>query len=525
MASSLNTVLPNSLGNGIVPVHNLAALGALVGGLFVFWRVALVIYRLYFHPLSKYPGPKLYAATNWPFQWGTNMSGSFTRESADLHRKYGPIVRVAPNHLAVDGSIGWPQIYQHRPGKPEWSKKTGWYFENDHLALIGAPHDNHKRLRRQLNHAFSTESMYEQEPIVQKYIGMLLNHFSDKAAKGEAFDVVPWFNFTTFDIIGDLTFADSFHNLDGGAYSPWVLEVFKAILGSGFNRMAKQYPHLRPIARLLPGSLAESVAQEKENSRLTCEKAMARKEQGESPEGRRDFMTYMLRKTRDGKPGFDDTDIIVNSPTLVTAGSETTATTLAGITYHLGLEKYRHVYEALTSEVRSAFKSEAEIDMKSTARLPYLLGVIEETLRLYPPAAQMPPRVSPGAELAGKHIPKGTLITIFQYGTLRNPDNFHDPDTMRPERWLPPTHELYDPVFANDNKASFHPFSFGTRDCLGKNLAYSELRVAVARFLFRFDYELEPGQEGWFDKSRVIIVWEKSPLLIKLTERELPPVQ
>lgn len=69
------------------------------------------------------------------------------------------------------------------------------------------------------------------------------------------------------------------------------------------------------------------------------------------------------------------------------------------------------------------------------------------------------------------------------------------------------------------------PFSFGIRDCLGKNLAYSELRVAIARLLFRFDYELAPGQEDWMDKSRVLVVWEKGPLKVKLTERDLLPVE
>lgn len=68
------------------------------------------------------------------------------------------------------------------------------------------------------------------------------------------------------------------------------------------------------------------------------------------------------------------------------------------------------------------------------------------------------------------------------------------------------------------------PFSFGVRDCLGKNLAYSELRVAISRLLFRFDFELAPGQEDWMDKSKVLIVWEKGPLKVKLTERKLVPV-
>lgn len=382
--------------------------------LLVVWRLAIVVYRLFLHPLAKYPGPKLYAATNLPFTWGINVSGTFTRESNDLHKKYGPIVRVAPDHLAVDGSIGWPQIFQHRPGKVEWPKKRGFYFPGDEMSLIGGNHDNHKRLRRQLNHAFSNESMYEQEPIVQKYIDLLLTRFGEKAAKGETFDIVPWFNFTTFDIIGDLTFADSFHSLDDGEYHPWVLGIFKAILGGGLNRVTQQYPFMRPFFKLF-GSSATNLKKERENRTLASEKAMARKAQGESPGGRRDFMTYMLRKTRDGQPGFDDLDIITNSPTLVTAGSETTATTLAGLTFHLGLPKYRHVYNTLVSEIRGAFSSESEIDMKSTARLPYLMATIEETLRMYPPAAQTPPRISPGAELEGEHIPKGVSRIVPPY--------------------------------------------------------------------------------------------------------------
>lgn len=334
------------------------------------------------------------------------MAGTFVRESRDLHEKYGPIVRIAPDHLAVDGSIGWPQIFQHRPGKAEWPKQPGFYFPGDTQSLIGGDHENHKRLRRQLNHAFSTDSMYEQEPVVQKYIDLFLSQFSTKAAAGEVFDIVPWFNFLTFDIIGDLTFADSFHSLDGGEYHPWVLGIFKAILGGGLLRITDHYPLLRPLFKHF-GTSAKNLQSEVDNRRLANEKAMARKALGESPGGRRDFMTYMLKKTRDGKPGFDDLDILMNAPSVVTAGSETTATTMAGLTFHLGLEKYRPVYDTLVNEVRGAFKSEDEIDMKSTARLPYLQATIEETLRMYPPAAQTPPRISPGAELEGEHIPKG----------------------------------------------------------------------------------------------------------------------
>lgn len=103
--------------------------------LFVLWRVGLVIYRLYFHPLAKYPGPKLYAASNLFFQWKSNVSGTLTLESKTLYDKYGPIVRVAPDHLSVDGSIAWPQVFQHRPGKTEWPKQRGFYHPGDEASL------------------------------------------------------------------------------------------------------------------------------------------------------------------------------------------------------------------------------------------------------------------------------------------------------------------------------------------------------------------------------------------------------
>lgn len=246
--------------------------------------------------------------------------------------------------------------------------------------------------------------MYEQEPIVQKYVDLWLSQLSKKS--GETFDMIPWFNFLTFDIIGDLVFAESFGCIKKGGYHPWVSAIFETVVASGFYRFSQQFPWLRPLMKSL-GSSARSIKLEAEGRKFATEKALARKAQGESPGGRRDFMTYMLRKNRDGQPGFQDSDLVTNTPLIISAGSETTATALSGLTWHLGQAKFRHHYHRLVKEIRGAFASEAEIDMKSTARLPYLMATIDEILRMYPPAAQTPPRVSPGAELEGEHIPKG----------------------------------------------------------------------------------------------------------------------
>ena len=135
----------------------------------------------------------------------------------------------------------------------------------------------------------------------------------------------------------------------------------------------------------------------------TMEKRMAL-----GPDARRDFMTYLLRNQGDDAKGMTREELVVNSRALIVAGSETTATALSGLTFHLTREP--EVYRRLTAEIRSAFASESDIDIRTTEALPYLHACIEETLRIYPPAAVTPPRVSPGAEIAGHYIPKGVSI-------------------------------------------------------------------------------------------------------------------
>lgn len=130
-----------------------------------------------------------------------HVQGTFAQHSVALHAQYGPIVRIGPNRLAVDGSIGFPEICQQKPGqgKAEWAKQKTWYFPGDHLSLVASDKELHRRLRRQLAHAFSDGSMYEQEQYITKYVDLLCARFGEKAAAGEAVDVTRWFNFVTFD--------------------------------------------------------------------------------------------------------------------------------------------------------------------------------------------------------------------------------------------------------------------------------------------------------------------------------------
>lgn len=101
-----------------------------------------------------------------------------------------------------------------------------------------------------------------------------------------------------------------------------------------------------------------------------------------------------------------------NAVLLLNAGSETTATTLSGVTYLLGT--HPHVLAKLTDEVRSAFQSEDEIDLYSVQKLRYMLAVLDETLRVYPSApAASPRRVTSGGDtICGEFVPDGVRCPI-----------------------------------------------------------------------------------------------------------------
>lgn len=95
-----------------------------------------------------------------------------------------------------------------------------------------------------------------------------------------------------------------------------------------------------------------------------------------------------------------------------------------------------------------------------------------------------------------------------------NEEHFKDPFSFHPERWLG------DPAFADDHRDTFQPFHLGTRNCLGRNLAYIEMRIILARVLWNFDIKIDQESVDWMRKQRIYNLWEKGPLYAYLTPVE-----
>jgi cytochrome P450 len=165
----------------------------------------------------------------------------------------------------------------------------------------------------------------------------------------------------------------------------------------------------------------------------------------------------------------------------------------------------------LQDEIRSAFSSMDEITADSVSNLEYLGAVIEEGLRIFPPAPFGPPRVSTGATVDGVYVPKGTVVSVDTWTTSHDDRNFARPYDFIPERWIGEG--------LGDRKDASRAFSLGPRGCLGINLAYMESRITLASLVFAYDWELLNTELDWLSEVRIFMIWEKPDMMVRFHPR------
>jgi cytochrome P450 len=346
------------------------------------------------------------------------MRGTLPFDMLDLHKRYGDIVRIAPDELAFSHPDAWKEIMGHKKGEQEFSKAAWFYQPVEGLPrhIVNEEREEHGRLRRQMAHGFSEKSMRSQEPLIRGYVDFLLQRLREFSQDGSSVVISDWYNYTTFDIIGDLAFGEPFGCLEGSNYDTWIKSIFKSGQMGTILQSLSFFPSIKKaLLSVVPKSMREAQEQHK---RLTKAKMLRRMERTEE----RDDLIEGLLKKRDELvsirkriavlhmlimiQNLTAEKLIANAEILIIGGSETTASLLSGVTYLLLTNQ--DAYEKLKDEVRNAFQSQDEINLISVAQLPYLQACLEEGLRMYPPVANGLPRVCPpgGATILGNFIPE-----------------------------------------------------------------------------------------------------------------------
>lgn len=333
---------------------------------------------------------------------------------------------------------------------------------NGVYSIIASGEEDHARMRRNLSHAFSDKALRSQESLIQEYVNLLVRQLDERAEAKIPIDIMRWYNYTTFDIITDLAFGEPLYCLRDDRYHDWVDMTFMAIKITGSLATRNKYiffKFLDKIKSLFTDSEALS-RKRVEFFNMAHEKVERRLKKG--VEERPDFFNFIIQNQEKEKQALTRAEMDSNAVVFLVAGSETTATTLSGVTYLL--LKHPETYNKLVHEIRSTFKSLEEIKVDEVNKLGYLMAVLQEGLRYYPAVPTGFPRVVPpgGGEISGHFIPEGTSVYISQYHSNHSPRNFKDPDAFVPERWMG------DERYKDDNRETVNPFSFGPRNCLGK---------------------------------------------------------
>ncbi|KAI0121149.1 cytochrome P450, partial [Xylariales sp. AK1849] len=422
-------------------------------------------------PLASLPGPWHSRFTRLPLKYHI-LAGQRMYYQHRLHEKYGPIVRIGPEEVAVADLEAFSQI--HRIGSG--FNKAPWYDST----VIGLPGQDrpeygvfnmqdpkaHAQRRRLFARPFSNTALRKNwEDAVRVTVELAVSKIKADAEGGVA-DVMKWWTLMATDVIAHLSFGESFDMVGLGQQTPYITALQSALLGAGIR---DELPWLYAIARWIPVERIQQVMWADEIIFEHGGKAVTNLRQNR---GSQNLFSQMLAESESQeKQSLSDLSVRLEASNLIVAGSDTTAMTLTYLVWAvLKRPDLQSRVEEEVAKLNSAF-GDAELE-----GLPLLNAVIDETLRLYCAVPGSLPRAVPkgGATLGGHFIPADTVVCTQAYTFHRDENVFPDPFRFDETRFMQPQTAA--------QKLAFHPMGAGSRACLGNHLARMELRLAAALF-------------------------------------------
>ncbi|KAH0833285.1 cytochrome P450 [Lanmaoa asiatica] len=488
--------------------------------------VSILVYRLSpFHPLAKYPGPVPCRISKFWMAW-VSSDGKQHKYYYELHQKYGDVVRIGPNELSFRNADAISPLmgYFGLPKGPHWDGRMAEQTNIRALISLRDPAE-HARRRKPWTRGFSSAALKGYEGILGKRIHELVSALEKQQ---HPIDLAEWISHFTFDFMSDMAFGGGSNMLrDGDKDKTWhLLEsgLPLALILTHVPWLGKYYVKLPGIddPKVLSPRICSTTWQ------VVC---------SIFPGFETEFtMTSQIDEAGVERSPPTFAEVASDGVLAIVAGSDTTATTLS--TLFWALLSHPTSYRRLQAEVDRYYPpGEDALSIAHHSQMNYLNAVINETLRLFPPVlsgSQRGATKSSGGKVVGPcFVPEGTSAFVHFYSLHRDPRYFSPmPDTFWPERWLSGDErralgysDSNDPDKAPfmHNPAAFIPFSFGPANCVGKNLAYQEMRTVVCMMMQRLDFRFAGGYdpESWDRDLKDYFVATKGKLPVVLSPRAL----
>ncbi|KAG7441876.1 cytochrome P450 [Guyanagaster necrorhizus] len=498
----------------LVPLLSLVSALALVA-------YNLLVYPRWISPLRAFPGPPLGGIIKGQFP--AIINGEAGVPQCQWIEEYGSIVRVV-GPIGIERLIVACPEALHRILVTNWTDYPRPSFMQYTLGVVAghglltASGDNHKRMKKLLQPAFSAHNVLKYDEMfydsIDRLVALLTNEIGLEQ-HGKEILMLSYLNRAAMDIIcktafgyecGALSEPPSVSKLmeayerisnEQNGRNATALNAFMAIPGVGplsisdwpyhCCRFVKRVGAFKPVVALFESMhLIKSIISTFVDDKI----AEATDQETHAEAGTRSDMMGILLKARqaegEGEKNskevvIDKKDMLHHVLTFIAAGHDTSANSLTWALYLLA--KNPEVQDRLRAEVSPFCSSNCgRPDIRKIKQLQYLDCVINESLRLFPPIPMTFRKSTKDDHLDGKFVPKGTLIyvPIRAVGWLKSVWG-DDVAEFRPSRWsdLPPE---YNPIYS--------AFLLGPQSCIGKFMAMLEMKAILASLIGNFEFSL-----------------------------------
>lgn len=286
------------------------------------WFTGFLVYRLFFHPLAGIPGPFICKITGlWRTYRYFNMT--WHDDIVNLHRAYGPVVRIAPNEASIVDAGAQKKLYSHGSK----ARKTSWYdtwSTSVPVPVFFSETDTkiHGALRRRVSAAFSMSSILKYEKYVQSCLDVCYGKIRKHAEAGRIIDMSEWTHMLTFDIVGELTFGQALGQMETETDLDDVRKTNTSDIywagNLGHMWLQSRWVNNLVVEWLNAGSPAARF------SAWVFEKVIMRKE-GRDGSDREDMLSHFLKmKPLGTNKALEDIEVVVESANVVFVSSLST---------------------------------------------------------------------------------------------------------------------------------------------------------------------------------------------------------
>ncbi|OCK81439.1 cytochrome P450 monooxygenase [Lepidopterella palustris CBS 459.81] len=442
------------------------------------------LWRLYLSPIAHIPGPKLAALTLWyEFYYDVILGGQYTFKIIELHKQYGPIIRISPWEVHVADPDFYSILYASS-ASGQRRNKYQWFTDSFGLknSVFGTwEHEKHKIRRGALGVYFSMQSVRRLDGLIRKNVRILLERFAGFRDTGEVMMMSWAFAAFTNDVVMTYSFARCDHRLEAPDFDPSYRDA--SFFGSTAENFMKHAPWLNNFMQSLPDSVASllhpamaSFIQQKRNTLKQIADIHSGKQQNDlsHPTIFHSILNSKLPPEEKSVDRLSD-----DAQVLMMAGTLTTAWALEVIMFWL--ITLPETLKKLKDELKTVMPSkDTEVPLPTLEALPYLNAVMKEGIRLtYGVSCRLarsdPDNVMVYTDPSNNkewRIPPNTPVGMTSVQIHHMESLFPDSKRFYPERWLTPESKNLEKYIVS--------FTAGSRQCLGINLAHAELYLSLS---------------------------------------------